>query len=136
MAVYSMAGALVQINISGVFTNIGEVESISGPTGEKTTIDTTALAATASTSVSGLPDYGEITLSVMDNPGDAGNARLLTRFAASNVTDNFKIILPFSGTGNTLAFDGYVRTWAFDGQKNAPGKFSCAIKLSGALTRT
>lgn len=136
MAVYSSAGTLFQINISGTFTNVGGVESISGPTGEKTTIDTTALADTAATSVAGLPDYGEVTITCMDNPGDSGNARILTRFQASNVTDNFKLVLPFSGTGNTIAFDGYVRTWQLSAEKNAPGKFTAAIKLSGAVTRT
>lgn len=136
MARYSTAGTLTQVNINGVFTNIDGVESFSGPSGEKSEIDTTSLADTAATFLAGLPNYGELQLTCMDNPADAGNAYLLTRFAASNVTDNFKIILPFSGTGNTLAFNGYVKSWKLDGQKASPGKFTASVKLSGTVTRT
>lgn len=136
MARYTTAGTLVQVNINSVFTNIDGVESFSGPSGEKAEIDTTSLADTAATFLSGLPNFGDLQMNCMDNPADAGNAYLLTRFAASNVTDNFKIILPFSGTGNTLAFNGYVKSWKLDGQKASPGRFTSAVKLSGNVTRT
>jgi len=136
MARYSTAGTLLQVNINGSFTNIDGVESFSGPSGEKSEIDTTSLSDTAATFLAGLPNYGELQLNCMDNPADAGNAYLLTRFAASNVTDQFKIILPFSGTGNTLTFNGYVKSWKLDGQKASPGKFTTAVKLSGNVART
>lgn len=136
MARYSTAGTLVQININGSFTNIAGVESISGPTGDKPEIDATALADTASEFLAGLPDFGEMTLTVMDDPADAGNARLLTRFNASNVTDNFRIILPFNGTGNTLAFNGFMKGWAYAGEKASPGKYTATIRCTGTVTRT
>lgn len=136
MARYSTAGTLVQVNISGTFTNIDGIESFSGPSGEKTEIETTSLADTAATFLAGLPNYGDLQLNCMDNPADAGNAYMLTRFNASNVTDQFKIILPFTGTGNTLTMNGYLKSWKLDGQKASPGRFTAAVKLSGNVTRT
>lgn len=136
MARYSTAGVLFQININGSFTNIDGIESINGPTGDKPEIDATALNDTAATVLAGLPDYGELSGTVFDNPSDAGNARLLTRFNQSNVTDNFKIILPFSGTGNNLAFDGYVKGWALALEKASAGKYNFTIRCSGNVNRT
>lgn len=136
MAAYAVAGTLLQINISGTFTNIGKVESFSGPTGSKPTIETTGISDTAATYVSGIPDYGELTINLFDDPADSGNARLLARFQASNVTDNFKIVAPFSGTGNTIAFDGTVNGWEMNFGKGEAAKLSAKVKLSGALTRS
>ncbi len=136
MARYSTAGMRVQININGTFTNISGVESVSGPTGDKPEIDATALDDTAAQTLAGLPDFGEVALTVLDDPADAGNARLLTRFNASNVTDNFRLILPFSGSGNTLAFDGYLKGWAFAGEKATAGKYNATIRCTGNVNRT
>ena len=116
-------------------TNIVGVESFSGPSGQKTEIEVTALADTAAVNLSGLPDYGSLTRLCFDDPADAGNARLLTRFGASNVYDDFKIILPFSGSGNTLTFNAFVKTWQMDAQKASGGKFSSELRLTGAVTR-
>ncbi len=132
MARYSTAGTIVKIN--GV--NIDGVESISGPTGEKPEIPTTALSDTAATSVAGLPDYGEVTLAVFDNPADAGNGDVLENFQATNTTLPFQIVLPFSGTGNTINFNGYVRTWQYDGQQGAGGRSTAAIRVTGPIVRS
>ncbi len=132
MARYSTAGTIVKIN--GV--NIDGVESISGPTGEKPEIPTTALSDTAATSVAGLPDYGEVTLAVFDNPADAGNGDVLENFQATNTTLPFQIVLPFSGTGNTINFNGYVRTWQYDGQQGAGGRYTAAIRVTGPIVRS
>ena len=132
MARYSTAGTVVQINA----VNIDGVESISGPTGEKPEIPTTSLADTAATSVSGLPDYGEVTLTVFDNPGDAGNGDVLENFQTSNTVLPFRIILPFSGTGNSINFNGYVRTWQYDGQQGAAGRYTAAVRVTGPIVRS
>jgi len=136
MARYSTAGALFKINISGTLTNVDGVENLSGPTGDKPEIDATALADTAAVSLSGLPNYGEVSGTVMDNPSDAGNARLLTRFNTPNSEDQFQIILPFAGTGNTIAFNGYVKGWALDLPKASAGKFNFTVRCTGAVART
>lgn len=136
MARYTTPGTLFQININGTFTNVDGVENISGPDGDKPEIDGTALADTAAVYGDGTPDYGQVQFSVFDNPADAGNARLLTRFNATNVTDQFKIILPFSGSGNTLAFNGFVKSWSVDLQKAAFGKYNCTVRCTGAVART
>lgn len=136
MARYSVTGTLVKINNGTGLINIDGVESVSGPTGEKTEVDTTSLADTANTSVPGKPDYGSVTLAVFDNPSDAGNAYLLTNFQAANTTTNFQIVLPFSGTGNTINFNGYARTWGMDLQKDAAGRLNVEIRVTGAMVRS
>lgn len=136
MARYAVTGTLVKINNGSALINIDGVESVSGPSGEKTEIDTTSLADSAATNVPGKPDYGEVTLTVFDNPADGGNAYLLTNFQASNTTTAFQIILPFSGTGNTINFNGYARTWGMDLQKDAAGRLNVAVRVTGAIVRS
>lgn len=136
MARYSTAGTIIKINNGSALINIGGVESISGPTGEKPEISTTALDDTAATNVPGLPDYGEVTLTVFDDPADAGNAYLLTNFQASNTTRGFQIILPFSGTGNTINFNGYAKNWALDLQQGAAGRLNATVRVTGAVVRS
>jgi len=132
MARYSTAGTVFQINA----VNVDGVESISGPTGEKPEIPTTSLADIAATSVSGLPDYGEVTLTVFDNPSDGGNGDVLENFQATNTVLPFRIILPFSGTGNSINFNGYVKNWALDAQGGAAGRYNATIRVTGAVVRT
>jgi hypothetical protein len=136
MSRYSTAGSVVQIRIANVYTNIAGVRSISGPTGQKTEIDVTALADTAQQFLSGIPDFGEMTLTIYDDFADAGNAQILNRFNATNVTDDFKVLLPFTGAGNTITFSGFVKSWQYSGEQNQAGSYTTAIKLSGNLTRT
>lgn len=134
---YSTAGGILQININGTFTNIDGVENFNGPTGQKTEIDMTALSDTAAVSAPGTPDYGQFSMTVFDNPGDAGNARLLASFNTNpGPTENWKYILPFSGTGNTLTFNGYVQQWALQQEKATGGKYNCTIRSTGTVART
>lgn len=136
MARYSTAGTLVKINNGSALINIDGVESVSGPTGDKPEIPTTSLADTAATNVPGLPDYGEVTLSVFDNPADGGNAYLLTNFQAANTTTAFQIVLPFSGTGNTINFNGYAKGWALDVQGGNAGRLNVTVRVTGAIVRS
>jgi len=136
MARYSTAGTLVKINNGSALINIDGVESVSGPTGDKAEIPTTSLADTAATNVPGLPDYGEVTLSVFDNPADAGNAYLLTNFAAANTVTGLQVILPFSGTGNTINFNGYCKGWSLDLQGAAAGRINVPVRVTGPIVRT
>lgn len=137
MARYSTAGLLLQININGNFTNIDGVESVGGPSGDKPEIDLTSLADSAAETAGGIPDFGEVSVSMFDNPADPGNARILTRMNTTPAPiDNWKIILPFSGSGNTLAFNGFVKSNPFDFQKAAGGKQNFTIRCTGTVART
>lgn len=136
MARYSTAGTLTKINNGAALINIDGVESVGGPTGEKPEIPTTALSDAAATNVPGLPDFGEVTLAVFDNPSDAGNAYLLTNFLAANSTTGFQLILPFSGTGNTINFNGYAKSWALDLQQGNAGRLNVTVRVTGPIVRT
>lgn len=137
MARYSTAGGQLQININGSFPNIDGVETFSGPTAEKQEIDDTALGDTAAQSLAGLPDYGQFSGTIFDNPSDPGNARLLASFNTNPAPiENFKYILPFSGPGNTFSWNGYVKTWQLSQEKNAAGKYSFSLRATGTVTRT
>jgi hypothetical protein len=137
MARYSTAGGYLQININGVQTNIDGVENFNGPTGQKTEIEMTALSDTAAVSAPGTPDFGQFTMTVFDNPGDAGNARLLASFNTNpGPTEQFTYKLPFTGTGNTLTFNAYVQQWALQQEKASGGKYNCTLRATGTVART
>jgi len=131
MAVYSTAGSYIQIN-NGSLANVSHPESISGPSGSKQEIDTTALDDTATTSVAGAPDYGEVQVSCFADGADAG--QLAVKFVYdAGTTKGWKIVTP-GGTNNSYTFNGYVKSWSLNLGKNAPGKIDFTVKVTGGVT--
>jgi len=136
MARYSTAGSRLQITNNAVFVNVNGVESISGPTGTKQEIDATALEDTAATKLGGMPDYGTITVGLIDDAADAMQVKIKASYDNPQSVDQFKIILPFPGTGNTLTGNGSVTGWSLSLEKNAPAKVQVTITCSGTWART
>lgn len=134
-AASATAGTQLQINDT-TYKLIEGVQSISGPTAAKTTIETTALSDTAKKFVAGMPDYGEMTVELAWDPADAVHQVLQTKFATANATADFKIICPDAGAAE-IAFTGAsVVGFPFAFEKDSFLKRTVTIKLSGNVTIT
>lgn len=131
---FSTAGIRWQINVNGTFTNIPKMDGFQIQTAGKPTIDTTGLEDVADTSVGGNPDNGTANGTIFFDPRDATHMLLFAHSQTANTTDQFKVILPFSGANNTVSFSGEILNMGLDGQKKAAFKSPFSIKVSGAFT--
>lgn len=120
-----------------VFTTIGEVTNIKGPSEKASQLDATSFDSTAMEFISGLSDSGEITFD-MNFVGQNAQQQGLRTDLRNGTLRNFKLILnDHATTPTTVAFSAIV-TAAPDiaGGVNQVVKASCTLKVSGLPTWT
>ena len=89
-----------------VFTAIGEIKEIGGPSGSAPVIDVSNLSSTKREKIMGLPDEGQVSMSLNYDPDDVQQTALRT--ARTNRTaKNFKIETSDSPV-DTISFVAYV----------------------------
>lgn len=114
------------------FTSIGEVKNFNGPSGSANVLDATHLESTAREKVMGLPDEGEITLTMNFDPTSAQHQGLIAD-RANRVKRNFEQV--FSDTGAAKAsFAAYVTGFAIVGAVDAICEANVTLAISGPLT--
>lgn len=86
---------------TGTFTELEEVVSISGPSGQAATIDTTHLRSTAKEKLAGLADYGQVTL-VLNYIGGTEQKALWDMFSVNADPESFCIEAPTSAAATTF----------------------------------
>lgn len=131
---FSSAGTILQVNINSVFTAVGKVDGFTIATAGKPSIDSTGLENLAKTKVGGLPDNGQASGTVHMDPRDTTHKYLFTRSQTANTTENWKVILPFSGADNTISFDGAVQNMQLNLAKDQTFQSPFTIEVSGAIT--
>ncbi len=89
-------------------TEVGEVTSIAGFDGEAADIDTTHLRSTAKEFLTGLQDFGGVTLALWMKNADAGQKKLRSLKGAAAV-GTFSITL---SDGTVAAFRGLVKSFS------------------------
>jgi len=135
-AAHATQGTQLKVSISSVFTNVPGVEDIDGPGGEKQEIDVTAISDTATQTVGGIRDYGEMTFNLFYDPADTTHQYLHTSFASSsNAIEAWKVVLPDAGAAE-LAFSGWIKTFKHQNSRNSGGMVQVAVRLTGAVTIT
>lgn len=122
---------------SEVFTTIGEVTNIKGPSEKAPQLDATSFDSTAMEFIAGLPDNGELTFDVNFVGSDAQQQGLRTDLRNGTLR-NFKLILPDHATTPTTIDFAAIVTGAPEiaGSVNAVIKGSCSLRISGAATWT
>ena len=115
-------------------TAIAELTDIGGLDISADTIDTTSLDAVGSfkTFIQGLKDGGEVQISGFFNPGDAGNAALMTAYSNGTV-DSYTILFP-SSLGASWTFTGVMVGYKTDVKLADAVSFEAKIKVSGQPT--
>lgn len=114
------------------FTTIGEVVTFQGPGGEAAEIDVTNLKSSAKEFIMGLPDEGDVSLSLNLDPQDAQQTALRADRAAQTLR-NFRITLTDSGA-TTVSFAAYVKGFSISGGIDDKVTADVALRVSGALT--
>jgi hypothetical protein len=120
---------------SEVFTTIGEVTNIKGPTEKAPQLDATSFDSVAMEYIAGLPDNGELTFDLNFVGSDAQQQALRTDLRAGTAR-HFKLILNDNlVTPTTITFTAIV-TGAPEiaGSVNAVLKGSCSLRITGQAT--
>jgi len=122
---------------SEVFTTIGEVTNIKGPSEKAPQLDATSFDSTGMEFIAGLSDSGELTFDVNFVGSDAQQQGLRTDLRAGTLR-NFKLILnDHATTPTTIAFAAIVTAAPeIAAGVNQVVKGSCSLKVSGLPTWT
>ncbi len=112
-------------------TEVGEVRGITSAfDGEATDIDVTHLRSTGKEFLTGLADYGNVSLNLwLPSTSDAGQTRLRNLRETQSI-GNFTITL---ASGQVAAFRGLVKSFALSGlEVDGAVQAACSIKVSSA----
>lgn len=128
-----------KIGSASVYTNIAQLVEFEESGISIDPIETTLLASTIKTYIAGIPDPGEITLTVYNVPGDAGVAAL-KGLANTGTTCSWQVQYPDGSsptTGTTETFSGFVMNFGAKGfTVNDTPTAEVTIKISGLITTT
>lgn len=114
------------------FRVIPEVKSISGPSGSAAVIDTTDLGSTAKAKRMGLPDEGQLQLTINYIPDNVIHMGLRSVRVARTL-EQFRITWTDTGA-TTFTFNGYVSGFALSGAVDGIVEGTVTIEISGAIT--
>ena len=113
------------------WTTIGEVNTWDGPSGSANMYETTHLGSTAKEKQIGLPDEGQVTLSInWIQDSDAGQQAAAAARTA-RTSRNFKITF---SDASTATFTGYVLGLTSSGGVDDKVAGSITIEITGAVT--
>jgi len=130
---FSGVGTLFQrMNETSDYENVAEVNSITGPTMTRSTIDVTSLDTIGGyrESITGFRDAGTVTLAM--NFTDLGYTNLLADFESVEL-NWYRIILSDPGV-TTIEFQGLVTELPIDIKPDDKVTATCTIKITGAIT--
>lgn len=122
------------------YSEIGEVNNISGPTGQRDEIDVTHLRSTGKEFQLALRDYGEVTLDCNVDVGDSAQQTLETLFSTDPPpVRSFRITLPVDSdaghsTATTITFNARVQNHSFNLAVEAKAELSITLRVTGAAT--
>ena len=135
-------GAKLQISDmaeEATFTDVAEIESLSGPSLSADEIDVTTHDSTDGYRefVQGLKDAGELTIEgnfipTEDTHKDSGDPSLLAAYDSGDLTD-FKLVFP-DADNSKWEFSAIVTGFEVDIPNEDKMTFSCTLKISGKPT--
>tara|TARA_Y100000593_G_C4124044_1_gene244115 strand:+ start:30 stop:446 length:417 start_codon:yes stop_codon:yes gene_type:complete len=128
-------GTVLQVDVSGTFTSVGNLTSVGFLDASYEDIDTTTMDTTGGKAFlpSALYDGGTISCTVLYDPDDSRHEALKTSFDA-RTTESWKIQL--SDTTDTITFSGYVKSMSGTAEVDGALSMSFSIKVTGGVTIT
>lgn len=116
------------------YNEIPDVNSISGPSGSAAIIDTTALDSTAKEKIMGLPDEGQVQLTMFWN-GETNNPyQVALRTArAAQTLKTFQIRLTDSPQ-TIYQFNAYVTNWELSSGVDAAVEVNVTLEITNAVS--
>lgn len=138
MAVVQSQGVQLQLGDGAspeVFTSVGQVTNVSGLRGgQATVIDTTNLSSTRREKTMGLPDEGQVTVSLHYDPSDAQHTQMEVARAGRTLT-NFKLTLPTTPV-TEFAFSGFVLTFPINNALDTVVQGDVTIEITGEVVKS
>lgn len=141
MAIRSAKGTLVKLGNGAspeVFTTIGQVRSVAGPTTKATVQDVTTHSTSGNwmEKLATLIDPGSLSFPINYDSADATHAFATGLWQSLiNLTQkNFKCILP--GSNGTMTFAGYITSHSFSLPVDNVIQAAIEILINGAITAT
>lgn len=128
-------GTLVKRGDGGgpeVFITIGEVTGFDGPGGKASIIDATHLQSTFKEKLMGLPDEGEISLTLNYVPSDAQQIGLRNDRAA-RTKRNFKIVFTDAGS-ETASFSAFVLEYKLSAKPDSKVDLAVTLEVTGPIS--
>lgn len=121
------AGVVFKVTISDSLTAITQVIDITPPGMTHDTFEVTNLGSDAKQfEKTGIPDSGEVTLTLLYDPANVGHAELLTLFGSE---DHNAMAIDLTDVGATvIAFDGLVTGWT-PSQVKTDDKLTVDVKI-------
>jgi len=116
---------------SATFDKIGEVTNIGAPSGEAADIDTTHLESLAKEYLIGLPDEGNIEISMNAIASDAGHSELIT---AKDAQNRRWLKITWSN-GNVWSIKVLVKKYTWSAGVDSKIEAAASFRTSGAWTR-
>jgi predicted secreted protein len=128
-------GTKLQLSISSTLTDIAQVVSLTPPSMEMGTTETTHLLSTWREYISNLPDGGSIDFTIEYDPSHASHAALWTAFQGG-AAESWKVLFTDTGAA-AVTFDGILTNFAWD-EVAVDGVVTASItvKITGAITIT
>ena len=117
------------------FTTIAEVVDIDGPKISAKTEDATHLLSTAREFIGGLPDGGEVALTLNWLTKDSKQQQLFSD-VTSGIKRDYKIVMNDGTTASTLAFAAIVTDYSAKISTGSKLTSSVTLKVSGPVTPT
>ena len=117
------------------YVEIGQVVSIGGPSGSTGEIDVTNLSSAAREFVPSLPDWGDVSLSVVWDPATTANQHdaLWTDFSAQT-TGTYQIRLSDSPQ-TTLTFSAFPNSYPINIAVDDKVGADIGLRITGAVTK-
>jgi hypothetical protein len=113
------------------FTEIGEVTDFDGPSGSASIIDVSHLKSTRKEKRIGLPDEGQVSISVNLVPGDAG--QIAVRTSRDNRTKkNYRLTLT-DDADTTLVFAAFCMNFSTSGAVDGKIAGKIGLEITGAV---
>jgi hypothetical protein len=131
MAVIQAQGTTFTFNDGTTAQTVDGIVSYSGFDGESTEIDVTTLASTAKEFDVGLEDFGNLSLELIFNPDDVGQAAIAAAKTAA-ATRECVLTLP-SGTLDTATFNAIVKSFSKSGGVDDVVKATVNLRITGAV---
>jgi predicted secreted protein len=134
-------GTLLQRGDAGspeVFTTVGEVKNITGPSVSRNMVDATSMDSTYEEAVAGIPSGGTVTLACLLVDQNGQQTGLQADFDAGTLR-NFKIILnnhAVLGNRSTRSFAAFVQEIGEEYPFDNVMVRNVTLKISGAVTKT
>lgn len=123
---------LDSVNSPNEFREIPEVKQFSGPSGSASVIDVSDLGSSAREKRMGLPDEGQLQLTINYRPDNEIHAGMRTA-RESRTLEQFRITYTDAGA-TTHTFSGYISGFALSGAVDGVVEAQVTIEISGSIT--